>query len=88
MENFEQVVAEMNDLSVGIRSTEDSLKDVIRYSNVILDNISQLSASSEEVAAASGEGLENSDITVAEVAKCKEIFDSIYNLAQELKGIV
>jgi methyl-accepting chemotaxis protein len=85
LENFEKVVTEMDDLSKGIESTEDSLKDVIEYSSVISDNISQLSATSEEVAAASGEGLENSDITVEEVAKCKDIFESIFGLAQDLK---
>jgi methyl-accepting chemotaxis protein len=85
LDNFEQVVTEMDELSKGIESTEDSLKEVIEYSNVISDNISQLSATSEEVAAASGEGLENSDITVAEVAKCKDIFESIFGLAQDLK---
>jgi methyl-accepting chemotaxis protein len=87
MERFAQVVAEMDDLNQGIQSTEDSLKGVIEYSNVISENISQLSASSQEVAAASGEGLENSDITVAEVAKCKEIFSEIYQKAQELTNM-
>ncbi len=87
-ENFQQVVGEMKELSKGIESTENSMKEIIEYSNVISDNISQLSATSEEVAASSSEGLGYSEVTVAQVAKCKEIFNSIYVLAQDLKETV
>ncbi|MDE6314498.1 MAG: chemotaxis protein [Lachnospiraceae bacterium] len=87
-EKFEQVVQEIGELSKGIRSTEDSMKDIIEYANIISDNISQLSATSEEVAASSNEGLNYSEVTVTEVAKCKEIFESIHVLAQDLKNTV
>lgn len=87
-EKFEQVVQEMKELSQGIKSTEDSMKEIIEYSNIISDNISQLSATSEEVAASSNEGLNYSEVTVTEVAKCKQIFESIHVLAQDLKNTV
>jgi methyl-accepting chemotaxis protein len=86
-ERFDQVVIEMDELSDGIKSTEDSMKEIISSSTVISDNISQLSAVSEEVAASSNEGLNYSEITVSEVKKCKEIFDSIYELALQLQTI-
>lgn len=54
-------------------------------SNTIYDHITQLSATSEEVAASSNEGLENSNVTVSEIEKCKKIFESIYELAQDLQ---
>lgn len=87
-EKFEQVVQEIGELGKGIKSTEDSMKDIIEYANIISDNISQLSATSEEVAASSNEGLNYSEVTVTEVAKCKEIFESIHVLAQDLKNTV
>lgn len=83
---FEQVVEEMNDLNAGIQSTENSMKEIIEYSGVISDNISQLSATSEEVAASSNESLNYSNVTVTEVAKCREVFETIYELAQQLKN--
>ena len=57
-----------------------------KLSNNIYDSISQLSAASEEVAASSGEGLDNSNITVEQVDTCKGIFESIYELATDLKN--
>ena len=62
------------------------MEQTLESSNTIYDHITQLSASSQEVAAASGEGLDNSNITVGEVAKCKQIFESIYELAKDLQN--
>ena len=57
-----------------------------KLSNSIYDSISQLSAASEEVAASSNDGLANSNITVAQVDTCRGIFESIYELAKDLKS--
>ena len=57
-----------------------------RLSNSIYDSISQLSAASEEVAASANEGLDNSNITVHHVEGCRAIFESIYELAKDLKN--
>ena len=84
-EKSEQVVGEMKILSDEIKSTGNFMKEIIHYMNIITDNISQLSATSEEVAASSNEGLSYSKITVEQVEKCREIFNSIYSLAKELK---
>lgn len=81
----EQVADEVQVLSDNMEEVKNSMKETVTSSNTIYDHITQLSATSEEVAASSNEGLENSNVTVSEVEKCKKIFESIYELAQDLK---
>lgn len=83
-EKFERIVGEVDELIDGIRTVENVMKEILKDSDVIADNITQLSASSEEVAASSSEGLENSNSTIKEVTSCGEIFESIYELAKGL----
>ena len=85
-EKFERIVGEVDDLIEGIKTTEASMKEILQYSGVISENISQLSATSEEVAASSNESLENSDITVKEINNCEDIFSAIYTLARDLQN--
>ncbi len=84
-ERFIQVADEVQVLSDNMEEVKSSMEETLSSSNTIYDHITQLSATSEEVAACSSEGLENSNITVAEVEKCKKIFESIYELAQDLQ---
>ncbi len=85
-ERFAQVENEVKVLSEYINDVKSSMEQTLSSSNTIYDHITQLSASSEEVAAASSEGLDNSNITVGEVAKCKQIFEAIYDLAKDLQN--
>lgn len=85
-ERFAQVESEVKVLSEYINDVKNSMEHTLSSSNTIYDHITQLSASSEEVAAASSEGLDNSNITVGEVAKCKQIFEAIYDLAKDLQN--
>lgn len=85
-ERFAQVESEVKILAEYINDVKNSMEQTLESSNTIYDHITQLSASSQEVAAASGEGLDNSNITVGEVAKCKQIFESIYGLAKDLQN--
>ena len=73
-------------LSDNIDEVRSGTEQIVKSSNNIYDHISQLSATSEEVAASSSEGLENSNVTVSEVEKCKQIFEAVYELAQDLKN--
>lgn len=84
-EKFVHIVEEIDELIKGIHTTESTMKDILSFSGVIADNISQLSATSEEVADSSIEGLKNSEATLNEVTNCEEIFHSIYELAKDLK---
>lgn len=83
--NFAQVEDEINTLLHDIEATKNVMGAIVESSNLIYDNITQLSASSQEVVASAEEGLNNSQNTVTQVKRCKEIFDAIHLLAQDLK---
>ena len=69
-----------------IHVAEQSINRILDSTSVISDNISHLSATGEEVAAASTEGLRVSDSTVESMKSCKQILNNIYELADELKN--
>lgn len=71
-------------LTDSISNTENVMKDIIESTSIISDNIMQLSATSEEVAASSSEGLKTSESTVEEMGLCKSILENIYELSQSL----
>lgn len=82
---FDEINDEMSRLSRNIQETDESMKTIVESTGVIADNISQLSASSEEVAAASTDGLKTSESAVDNMDRCKKILESICLLAQDLK---
>ncbi|MCM1258308.1 MAG: methyl-accepting chemotaxis protein [Roseburia sp.] len=82
---FAEVETKVSGLVENINQMSNIMTETVDAANVIFDNVSQLSAASQEVASSSSEGLGNSQITVQEVAKCKEIFDAIYSLAKDLQ---
>jgi methyl-accepting chemotaxis protein len=84
---FGIVADEVKNLSSNIDDVKSGMETITTSSNNIFDHISQLSATSQEVAASSSESLENSNITVQEVEKCRKIFESIYVLAQDLQNV-
>lgn len=84
-EKFESVNREVMELSSYIEETEQIIKGILESTATISDNITHLSATSEEVAASSTEGLRTSEATVEDMAKTKEILENIYRLAQSLK---
>ncbi|MCM1185340.1 MAG: methyl-accepting chemotaxis protein [Lachnoclostridium sp.] len=84
-EKFEKVDEEVRLLAQNIKDTEAVIDVILESTGIIADNITQLSATSQEVAASSTEGLRTSEETVANMAKTKEILEEIFRLAQELK---
>lgn len=84
-EKFERVDLEVTELARYIRETEQIIEDILASTATISDNITQLSATSEEVAASSTEGLRTSEATVTDMAKTREILENIFLLAQDLK---
>ncbi|MBS7303499.1 MAG: hypothetical protein KIG50_05100 [Lachnospiraceae bacterium] len=84
---FEDINAEMKELAVYIRNTEQSMQSILESTDTISDSISQLSASSQEVAASSGEGVRTSESSVEHMEKCNNILQKIYKLAQDLKNL-
>lgn len=62
------------------------MKGIFNNTNVISENIGQLSATSEEVAASSTEGLVTSEKAVTEMEEFNKILDSLYVIARDLKS--
>lgn len=87
-EKFEKVDEEVSELVDNIKNTEQIIESILESTSTISDNISQLSATSEEVAASSNESLSASANTVKDMEKTKEILESIFTLAQDLKQSV
>lgn len=85
-ENFNHVAQEAELLSKNIDEVKVCMEQTRKLSDSIYDNITQLSATSEEVASSSNESLKNFNVIVNEVQKCKVIFEEIYMLAKDLKN--
>ncbi|MGN0168598.1 MAG: methyl-accepting chemotaxis protein [Acetatifactor sp.] len=84
-EKFEKIDEGVSELTENINNTERVIKEILQSTSVISENITHLSATSEEVAASSTEGLKTSETTVEAMKACKEILESIYEMAQDLQ---
>ena len=84
-EKFEKMDQEVQYLNQQVQNSEGIIAGILDSTNAISDDISQLSAASEEVAASSMEGLKNSETTVKDMQACKEILEKIFSLAKQLQ---
>lgn len=84
-EKFERVDQEVEDLSGHISDTEQIIERILEATGTISDNITHLSATSEEVASSSMESLKTTEATVEDMGRTREILEKIYQLAQNLK---
>ena len=84
-EKFEKMDEEVQILTEHVQNSEVTIASILDSTNAISDDISQLSAASEEVAASSMEGLKNSETTVQNMQACKEILEEIFSLAKQLQ---
>lgn len=87
-EKFGKVGEEVEALTTNINEAEASIKKILDATGIISDNITQLSATGEEVAASSTEGLRTADSTVEDMKNCRKILEDIYMLAQDLRESV
>ena len=87
-EQFGDVGKNVETLLANIHTAEQSIQKILNSTSVISDNITHLSATGEEVAAASTEGMRVTAETVESMKKCKEILNNIYLLAEDLKSSV
>jgi methyl-accepting chemotaxis protein len=85
---FELVNTEVESLSRNIDRTEELINEILKATSNISESITHLSATSEEVAASSSEGLRTSETTVGNMKDCRRILESIYMLAKDLKASV
>jgi len=87
-EKFESIDQGVTELTSSIRRTDETIADILKATGVISNNISHLSATSEEVAAASGESVKTASDTVHKMDECSRILENIKILAEQLKGCV
>lgn len=85
-EKFEKINDEVMELAGSINMMEETVETILKATAVITDNITQLSASSEEVAASSEEGMKTADEAVNQMRECRVVLESIHTLAQELES--
>lgn len=83
-EKFEAVEAEVRNLTAKVEVVMNGSQQTMDSADMIYDHISQLSATSEQIAAASNTTLEATNEAVRDLERCKEIFESIYDLAKQL----
>ncbi|WP_075720507.1 methyl-accepting chemotaxis protein [Roseburia sp. 499] len=82
---FQVIDDEVAELIEVISKTENNMEQIIKSTGVISENITHLSATSEEVAASSTEGLKHSGSAVEQMEEFVKILEGIYRLAKELK---
>ncbi len=83
---FEHIHREMTELATKVKNTEESVNVILTSTDTISENITHLSATSEEVAASSTEGLRTSETSVKNMNSCKEVLEKISSLALTLKA--
>lgn len=83
---FKEIDSEVKQLINKVNTTKSRMEEVLSSTVIISDNIGNLSASSEEVAALSLEGERNASLAADEMKRFETVLDSIYRLAQELKN--
>ena len=83
---FENIHREMTELAAKVKNTEESVNVILTSTDTISENITHLSATSEEVAASSPEGLRTSETSVKNMNSCKEVLEKISSLAMTLKA--
>lgn len=84
---FGEIDGEMAELADIIKKTEKTMADILQAAGVISENISQLSAVGEQVAASSMEGVRSASQAQDQMRRCGEILQTIDSLAQELRSI-
>ena len=82
---FTEVEKNVSDLASDIVRMNGIMNETVESSSVISKSINQISAASEEIAASSSDGSNDTRLSIEEVKKCKEVFKDIYKLAEELQ---
>ena len=83
-EKFAQIESDVKNLTEVIYDTEKKVKNIIDSTGVISENITQLSATSEEVAAGSNNGVTASNDAVQVMGDLDKLLQAIFGMAQDL----
>ena len=85
-EKFESIDREVAELTSSIHHTDATVGKILEATGVISNNISHLSATSQEVAAASGESVKTASDTVTKMEECSRVLENIKALAEKLEA--
>lgn len=86
-QRFGIIERNVKNLINGIQATEKIMKDIVGATSIISDNISQLSATSEEVFASSAEGVQQSELSVNKMEEFEDVLKEIKELAKQLESV-
>lgn len=86
-QRFSTIERNVNNLINGIKTTESLMKEIVSSTGVISENISQLSATSEEVFASSAEGVQQSGLSVEKMAEFEKVLGEIKELSSQLENV-
>ena len=84
-DKFELINTEVDDLIMVIRGFDSIIGTIVNSTDVISEDITNLSATSQEVAAASNEGFSHTNEAVEKMNEVSELLKKIYGLARELE---
>lgn len=83
-EKFECMDGEVNELTRSIKNSERLVAGIVDSTGKISDDIMNLSATSQEVAASASECLRTSEEAVESMKVCKDVLENIFKLTGEL----
>ena len=83
-DTYIQMESTMNGLYGRVEEIQEQLKQIVASNNAIVDSISQLSASSQEVAASMDMAVELSNNNMSKTAETKGLMQKLVNTAAEL----
>lgn len=81
---FEQIDERANKLSISVDKTGGEINQILKAATAISENLVDLSATSQQVAAASNSGMQNAEVTAENMEECKQILEEIYRVAKTL----
>ena len=84
---FDIIKKEVTELITTIETTEKFMKEIVQSTSVISDNISHLSATSEEISAASEEGATTAEVSVGKMKEVNNVFTKVKELIERLDNV-
>ena len=84
---FDIIKKEVTELITTIETTEKFMKEIVQSTSVISDNISHLSATSEEISAASEEGATTAEVAVGKMKEVNNVFAKVKELIERLDNV-
>ncbi|MCR5254326.1 MAG: hypothetical protein K6D96_00210 [Acetatifactor sp.] len=85
-EKFQVIDAQVVDLKNSIESMDKSMMDIVQATDVIANNISNLSSTTDSVTQSTNDGTEKSREAVKKMEECVEKLANISKLAESLKS--